>query len=122
MGLVSSDQINVIFYDSETGKELLVGQTEEIEVVTNCEGEQKPMYELLLNSISGSIDINIKKPLYDFDELVCLLFGENHWLYKEIDRLTKIRNRTKNKRIKKKLEKRMFTEIFKEWKRLCLQN
>ena len=117
MGLVSNDQINVIFYDSETGKELLIGQTEEVEVVTNCEDEQKPKYELLLSSISGSIDINIKKPLYDFSELVYLLFGMNHWLCKEIDRLMKIRNRTKNKRIKKKLEKRMFAEIFKEWKR-----
>lgn len=56
---------------------------------------------------------------FHFNELVYLLFGVNHWLCKEIDRLTKIRNRTKNKRIKKKLEKRMFIEIFKEWKRSC---
>jgi hypothetical protein len=111
-------EADIIMYDSRTGEELLRSKAIDTkQIAANYEDERKPVYELLLSGItSDGININIRKFTHNLEKLlVHPAFGKNHWLYDEVSRLTKIKNRTKSKRIKKKLEKRMMNLIFKEW-------
>jgi hypothetical protein len=119
---VKSDEATVYFYDPETGDALYIGKATSMKITTYDEDErkQRATYKYSLSCVtSDGVSTNVENYLYDFKGVVYLMFGKDHWLAGEIDRLTRIKNKTKSKRIKKKLEKRMFTEIFKEWKRSC---
>jgi hypothetical protein len=105
----------VIFFNKESGEEVL--KVSPVLAEIEFEQETKPEFrldysgawELTGEIVSSSVDI------INVQHLARLLLGKYHWVHSEVNRLDAIRKRTKNKRIKNKLRKRILQLILDQW-------
>lgn len=113
MKLSLGETADVIMFDKDTNKEIF-------STTVTCSDIEysSPKSEFIMEyqgtwEATGQLVSGIKD-IINVQHLANLLLGEYHWVHNEVDRLDRIRKRTKKDKIKNKLRKRIVNLIMEQ--------